>query len=343
MLVGKAVTHGRIPITSFFSVLRRPAFFRTAHRRRFYNKIPPFENNGNIRRADVFASRISGSVTLVLICATGIYPRFWLSYSEKKYSNGEDSYSTLLVQLIRGYRKYERRELLKLWSDEAKKKIQDTFLYLGTGTLLSSSVLVSLYYNPVATSVIRKFCWPFLFGTAILLVGSGAVARFIPYKPRFGIKQVAWLVHSGAVGAIVVPLTIIGGPIVLRAAYFTVGSLVGLSATGLTAPCHQFLQDLSPAGAGCGAIVATTGSHFMPLPTAKSGFDLMVSGHFQFALAYFGGVLFALFIIEGNRKMITEAANLKCPNDPINSSMELNPFLPWWMISASNYEELKKG
>lgn len=59
------------------------------------------------------------------------------------------------------------------------------------------------------------------------MIGTGMIARSIPYKEGFGSKQIAWLVHSGVVGAVIAPMTLLGGPLVLRAALYTAGVVGG--------------------------------------------------------------------------------------------------------------------
>lgn len=53
------------------------------------------------------------------------------------------------------------------------------------------------------------------------MIGSGMVARSIPYSPGFGTKQLAWMAHSAIIGAVVAPLCFVGGPIMLRAVSYS--------------------------------------------------------------------------------------------------------------------------
>ena len=68
-----------------------------------------------------------------------------------------------------------------------------------------------------------------LAGTMAAMIGSGMVVRSLPYKEGFGSKQIAWMVHSGVVGAVIAPLTMLGGPLMLRAAFYTAGVVGGES------------------------------------------------------------------------------------------------------------------
>ena len=59
------------------------------------------------------------------------------------------------------------------------------------------------------------------------MMGTGMVCRSIPYEPGVGAKQAAWLVHAGVMGAVVAPLTMLGGPLLVRAACYTAGVVGG--------------------------------------------------------------------------------------------------------------------
>ena len=48
------------------------------------------------------------------------------------------------------------------------------------------------------------------------MIGSGMLVRSIPYQEGFGNKQMAWLLHSAVVGAVVAPIMLLGGPILTR-------------------------------------------------------------------------------------------------------------------------------
>lgn len=59
------------------------------------------------------------------------------------------------------------------------------------------------------------------------MIGSGMMVRSMPYTEGVGGKHVAWLVHCGIMGAVVAPLCFIGGPILMRAAWYTAGIVGG--------------------------------------------------------------------------------------------------------------------
>lgn len=44
------------------------------------------------------------------------------------------------------------------------------------------------------------------------MMGSGMVARSIPYQPgTFGAKQLAWAAHCAILGAVIAPICFVGG------------------------------------------------------------------------------------------------------------------------------------
>ena len=54
------------------------------------------------------------------------------------------------------------------------------------------------------------------------------LCQAIPYQPGFGPKQLAWMLHASVLGAVVAPLTFLGGPLLLRAAVYTAGMVAGM-------------------------------------------------------------------------------------------------------------------
>ena len=59
------------------------------------------------------------------------------------------------------------------------------------------------------------------------MVGTSMLCQSIPYTEGFGAKQVAWMLHSGVVGAVIAPLCVLGGPLLTRAALYTAGVVGG--------------------------------------------------------------------------------------------------------------------
>lgn len=85
----------------------------------------------------------------------------------------------------------------------------------------------------------------------------------------FGAKQMAWLLHAGVMGAMVAPLCFLGGPILVRAAWYTAGVVGGLSTIAVCAPNDTFLYMGGPLAMGLGVVFCSSiGSMFLPPTTA---------------------------------------------------------------------------
>lgn len=59
-------------------------------------------------------------------------------------------------------------------------------------------------------------------------------------------------------GAVVAPLTLLGGPLLMRAAWYTAGIVGGLSTVAMCAPSEKFLNMGAPLGVGFGLVLASS-------------------------------------------------------------------------------------
>lgn len=85
------------------------------------------------------------------------------------------------------------------------------------------------------------------------------LVRSIPYEQgKFGSKQLAWILHSGLLGAMIAPLSLLGGPLITRAAWYTAGIVGGLSTIAATAPSEKFLNMGGPLAIGLGVVFASS-------------------------------------------------------------------------------------
>ena len=75
--------------------------------------------------------------------------------------------------------------------------------------------------------------------------------RLIPYE-NFIAKHGAWLLHAGVMGAVLAPMCLIGGPVLMRAAWYTAGLVAGLSTVAMCAPSEKFLSMSGPLAMGLG-------------------------------------------------------------------------------------------
>merc|ERR1719433_839859 len=142
----------------------------------------------------------------------------------------------------------------------------------------------------------------------------------MPYQTAPSGKQAAWLLHCAVIGAVIAPLCLLGGPILLRGAWYTAGMVGGLSTVAACAPSDKFLYMGGPLAMGFGVVFASSiASAFLP-PTTALG-----AGVYSIAL-YGGLILFGGFILYDTQKIIKKAENHPVgwgghKYDPINSSM----------------------
>lgn len=153
------------------------------------------------------------------------------------------------------------------------------------------------------------------------MIGSGVVARSIPYEPGFGSKQLAWAVHSAIVGAVVAPLCLVGGPILLRGAWYTAGIVGGLSTIAVCAPSEKFLTMGAPLAMGLGVVFASSVAGMFLGPSTALGAGL-------YSISLYGGLLlFSGFLLYDTQKIVKRAENTPLvggyPYDPINNSISI--------------------
>ncbi|KAK2497199.1 hypothetical protein MC885_006806, partial [Smutsia gigantea] len=155
--------------------------------------------------------------------------------------------------------------------------------------------------------------------TFVAMIGAGMLVQSIPYDQSPGPKHLAWLLHSGVMGAVVAPLTVLGGPLLIRAAWYTAGIVGGLSTVAMCAPSEKFLNMGAPLGVGLGLVfVSSLGSLFLP-PTTVAGVTL-------YSVAIYGGLaLFSMFLLYDTQKVIKRAEVVPMYGvqkyDPINSML----------------------
>ncbi|XP_050481763.1 growth hormone-inducible transmembrane protein-like [Bombus huntii] len=211
----------------------------------------------------------------------------------------------------------------KLWPQYVKDRIKTTYMYLGA-SIVSSTVAAALCLrSPTMMNLVMRQGWVAMLVTLASVWGSGILLQTIPYKEGFGAKQIAWLIHTGTVGAFLAPLYLLGGPLVLRAAWYTAGVVGGLSVVAVCAPNEKFLNMGGPLAICLGFVFASSvGSMFLP-PTTALG-----SGLYSISL-YGGLVLFSMLLLYDTQRIIKQAETyptydyLTRPYDPINNAISV--------------------
>jgi len=160
-----------------------------------------------------------------------------------------------------------------------------------------------------------------MLGSMAAMIGSGMVVRGMPYTEGFGAKQIGWMVHSSVIGIVIAPLCLLGGPILIRAAYMTAGVVGGLSAIACCAPSEKFLTMGGPLAIGLGVVFASSlGSMFVPVTSAL--------GAGLYSISLYGGLLlFSGFLLFDTQRIIryaeTAPENSVHRYDPINAAMSI--------------------
>lgn len=98
----------------------------------------------------------------------------------------------------------------------------------------------AVFRTPALLNLFARTGWVSMLATIALMIGSGMVARSIPYEKGFGAKQLAWVTHCAIMvfkthffviwndfqnvsifsqGAVLAPISFVGGPILIRAAW----------------------------------------------------------------------------------------------------------------------------
>uniref|UniRef100_A0A1B6CLG6 Growth hormone-inducible transmembrane protein n=1 Tax=Clastoptera arizonana TaxID=38151 RepID=A0A1B6CLG6_9HEMI len=145
-----------------------------------------------------------------------------------------------------------------LWPEYVKERIKSTYFYFGSSIAITAASAVTVFRSPVMMNLLSKNSFLAIAGTFAAMIGSGMVARGIEYRPGFGAKQMAWIVHSAIMGAVLAPMCILGGPLVMRAAWYTAGVVGGLSAVAVCAPSDKFLNMTGPLAIGLGVVFASS-------------------------------------------------------------------------------------
>lgn len=210
-----------------------------------------------------------------------------------------------------------------LWPEHVRQRIRDTYGYFGASIGITAATAGAVFRTPALLNVVASGGLISLGVSIVAMIGTGMVARSIPYEEGFGKKQLAWMAHCGVMGAVIAPICLLGGPILYRAAFYTAGMVGGLSTVAACAPSDKFLYMGGPLAMGFGVVFASSiASHFLP-PTTALGAGV-------YSLALYGGlILFGGFILYDTQKIIHRAEShpnygygVK-PYDPINNSISI--------------------
>ncbi|NXH10803.1 GHITM protein, partial [Bucco capensis] len=206
-----------------------------------------------------------------------------------------------------------------IWPQYVKDRIQTTYMYFVGSVGLTALSAVAVSRSPALMSLMTKGSWLAIGATFAAMIGSGVLVKSISYDDSRAAKHLAWMMHSGIMGAVVAPLSFLGGPLLIRAAWYTAGIVGGLSTVAMCAPSEKFLNMGGPLGIGLGFVLASSiGSMFLP-PTSAFGAGL-------YSVAVYGGlVLFGMFLLHDTQHVIKRAEGVPYYGvnkyDPINACL----------------------
>jgi len=226
-----------------------------------------------------------------------------------------------------------------LWPETVRQRVRTTYMYFGGSIAVTAGAAMACYRSPFMINMMSKNSMMAMVGTIGAMIGSNMLLHSLPYKEGFGSKQMAWILHSGIVGAVIAPLTLMGGPLVVRAAAYTAGVVGGLSMLAICAPSDKFLNMGGPLAMGLGVVfMSSIGSAFLPPSTAL--------GAGLYSISMYGGlVLFGMFLLYDTQKILRRAESHPTyavqPFDPINNSTgiymdTINIFIRILMIMMGN-------
>ncbi|RZF37530.1 hypothetical protein LSTR_LSTR008568 [Laodelphax striatellus] len=208
-----------------------------------------------------------------------------------------------------------------MWPDYVKERIRSTYMYFGTSIALTAASAYACFQSPVMVNLMMKNSFLAIGLSIAAVIGTSMIARSIPYTEGFGMKQAAWALHTSVIGAVIAPICFAGGPLLIRAAWYTAGIVGGLSTVAACAPSEQFLNMAGPLAIGLGVVFAASlGSMFLA-PTTALGSGL-------YSISLYGGLLvFSGFLLYDTQKII-KSAETHSPYamekyDPINRSMSI--------------------
>lgn len=82
-----------------------------------------------------------------------------------------------------------------MWPDYVRERIHSTYAYFGGSVAITAASAAAIFRSPRLFNLVSRTGWISLIATIALMMGTGMVARSIPYEEGIGAKQLAWAVH----------------------------------------------------------------------------------------------------------------------------------------------------
>lgn len=216
-------------------------------------------------------------------------------------------------------------EKSSIWPQYVKQRIKDTYLYFGGSLAITVGSAMAAFRSPMIMRLVTTSGFTGIALAFAAMMGTGILCQTIEYSPGFGPKQMSWMLHSAVMGALLAPLCFVGGPILVRAAWYTAGLVGGLSTIAVCAPSERFLMMGGPLAMGLGVVfVSSLGTMFLPATTAL--------GAGLYSISIYGGLLlFSAFLLYDTQRIIAQAERHPTvpamygakPYDPVNAALSI--------------------
>lgn len=83
-----------------------------------------------------------------------------------------------------------------------RERIHSTYAYFGGSVAITAVSAAAIFRSPALLNLVSRTGWVSLIATIALMMGTGIVARSIPYEEGIGAKQLAWATHCAVMVSI---------------------------------------------------------------------------------------------------------------------------------------------
>jgi len=203
------------------------------------------------------------------------------------------------------------------WQPYVQQRISSTYGYFAGGLGVTAVSAYALYTSGALHRIMYQHPIAFSIGGLVVTIGAMMATRSIDYHENKMAKLAAMGFFNAAIGATLAPVGFIGGPIVMRAAFYTAAVVGTLSLAAMAARSDQFLSLGMPLCMGLGVImISSIGRLFMPAHwfVATTVMDNIV--------LYGGTIVFSGFVLYDTQKIV-QLAKFQRDFDPVNASMHI--------------------
>lgn len=204
-----------------------------------------------------------------------------------------------------------------LSQEKVQTRLRETFASIGAGVAITTASAVATFRSSRFQNKIMP-----LMGRHPILATIGSlclvivplVATVATPKDNKIAKYACYAAFTGAMGCMLAPIGVLGGPVLAHAGICTVGLVGGLGIIGATMPREQFLSWEGPAAVGLGVVCAASlGALIFPSIGAFGAISL-----------YGGMILFSGLVMADTAKLLKNAETATDESyDPINEGLNI--------------------